>query len=217
MKKTYLAILIVLLVLLLDQGSKIWVKTHMLLGQEHIITSWFRIHFTENPGMAFGMVLPGIYGKLLLSTFRVFAVGLIVYYIYVSIRDKAHWGFVAALSMILAGAIGNILDGAFYGLIFTDSFYHVAAFTSPANGYAGFMKGHVVDMLWFPVWEGFLPAWIPVFGGKYFLFFEPVFNIADAAITGGVIVILVFSWLFFREQAPKPIVDTADAEQPQND
>ena len=215
MKKSHLAILIVFLVLLLDQGSKIWVKTHMLLGQEHIITSWFRIHFTENPGMAFGMVLPGIYGKLVLSAFRVVAVSLIIYYIRLSIRENAHRGFIAALSLILAGAIGNILDGAFYGLVFTDSFYHIANFTPIGHGYTGFMKGYVVDMFWFPLWEGFLPASIPVFGGKYFMFFEPVFNVADAAITGGVLVILFFSWLFFKE---KPIATTeaTTPEEPQN-
>lgn len=187
----------------------------MLLGQEHMIASWFRIHFTENPGMAFGMVLPGVYGKLMLSTFRVFAVGLLIYYIYRSIREKLHWGFIAALSMILAGAIGNILDGAFYGLVFTDSFYHIAEFTS-TNGYAGFMKGHVVDMFWFPIWEGFLPTWIPLFGGKYFMFFEPVFNVADAAITGGILVILSFSWLFFKDQPlaqPAPPTEIAESKE----
>jgi signal peptidase II len=204
MKKSHLSVVIVLLILLLDQGSKLWVKTSMILGQKHQVASWFYINFQENPGMAFSMVLPGEYGKIVLSLFRVFAVGLLIYYIRSSIKEKAHWGFIAALSMILAGAIGNIIDGAFYGLVFSDSTYQVARLVSPGNGYTSFMKGHVVDMLWFPLWEGFLPAWIPVYGGQFFMFFGAVFNIADAAITGGVIVIAVFSWLFFKDKSPQP-------------
>ncbi len=189
---------------MLDQWSKLWIKTHMLLGERYQVESWFYINFQENEGMAFSMSLPGAYGKILLSLFRVVAVALLIYYIRLSIKEKGHWGFIAALSMILAGAIGNIIDGAFYGLIFSDSTYHVAHLVSPGHGYTGFMLGHVVDMLYFPLWEGILPSWIPVYGGQFFMFFGAVFNVADAAITGGVIVIAIFSWLFFREKSPEP-------------
>ena len=198
--KAYKVFLIVFAVLVLDQAVKIWVKTHMLMGEEITVTNWFRLHFTENPGMAFGMVLPGVWGKLVLSIFRLAAAGGGAYYIYHLLKTKAHWGFITACSMILAGAIGNMVDGAFYGMIFSDSFGKVAEVLPKGGGYAGFLQGHVVDMLWFPLFHGFFPNWVPFWGGEYFEFFRPVFNVADSAITSGVIVILVFQKYFFVEE-----------------
>lgn len=198
--KSYKVFLIVFAVLVLDQAVKIWVKTHMLMGEEITITNWCRLHFTENPGMAFGMVLPGVWGKLALSVFRLAAAGGGAYYIYYLLKTKAHWGFITACSMILAGAIGNMVDGAFYGMIFSDSFGKVAEVFPKGGGYAGFLQGHVVDMLWFPLFHGFFPNWVPFWGGEYFEFFRPVFNIADSAITSGVIVILAFQKYFFVEE-----------------
>ncbi len=199
--KRYYPVVIVALILLLDQGSKLWVKTNMLIGQEFVIANWFRIHFTENEGMAFGMVLPGIYGKIALSVFRVFAVGFLIYLIRSLMLQKAHWGFITAMSMILAGALGNIIDSAVYGLIFSESYYQVAKLVPFGTGYAEFMKGHVVDMFFFPLFSGFLPQWVPFFGGKFFTFFDAVFNIADAAITVGVFIILIFQKKFFAPKA----------------
>lgn len=204
MKKTY-PVLVVLSILLIDQLVKIWVKTHMLMGDvgEYVITDWFKIHFTENEGMAFGMVLPGIYGKIILSTFRVFAVGFLIYFIRNLMHQKAKAGLIFAMSMILAGALGNIIDSAFYGLIFSPSYYgQLATFVPFGTGYAEFMKGHVVDMFFFPLYKGYLPQWIPIIGGQYFVFFDAVFNVADAAITIGVFIILLFQKsLLGREQA----------------
>jgi signal peptidase II len=209
MKKTY-PVLIVLIILFIDQATKIWVKTHMIMGDagEFVIADWFRIHFTENEGMAFGMVLPGIYGKIALSTFRVFAVGFLIIFIRNLIREKAHTGFIVAMSMILAGALGNIIDSALYGLIFSGSYYgQLATFVPFGTGYAEFMKGHVVDMFFFPLFKGYLPHWMPFVGGQYFVFFDAVFNVADAAITVGVFIILIFQKQFFfkKENPVEPI------------
>jgi signal peptidase II len=201
--KPYKVFLIILAVLIFDQAVKIWVKTHMIMGEEILITNWWRLHFTENPGMAFGMVLPGIWGKLFLSIFRLAAVGGGVWYVLHLLKTKAHWGFVTACSMILAGAIGNMIDGAFYGMIFSDSYGKVATLFPHGGGYAGFLHGQVVDMLWFPMFHGFFPNWVPFWGGEYFEFFRPVFNVADSAITGGVFIILVFQQYFFVEETTK--------------
>ena len=210
--KPYKAFLIILAVLILDQAVKIWVKMHMVMGEEILITNWWRLHFTENPGMAFGMVLPGIWGKLFLSTFRLAAVAGGIWYVLHLLKTKAHWGFVTACSMILAGAIGNMIDGAFYGMIFSDSYGRVAEFLPKGGGYAGFLQGHVVDMMWFPLFHGFFPTWLPVWGGEYFEFFRPVFNVADSAITSGVFIILVFQQYFFVEETSKEGI----AQQQQN-
>lgn len=207
----YKAVLIVFLVLLIDQCLKIWIKTHMYLGQEHkIVGDWFIIHFTENPGMAFGMKFGGSLGKLLLSLFRILAVGGIVWYLVHLVKTKAHTGFVVSISFILAGAVGNILDSAFYGLIFDKGlvfdpalndwapYYGIAEIGSP--GYAPFLRGSVVDMLYFPVIKGQFPEWFPVWGSEPFVFFRPVFNIADSAITVGVFIILLFQKRFFKQE-----------------
>lgn len=197
--KGYKAAIIILSIILIDQATKIWVKSNMMLSQEYIITDWFRIHFTENPGMAFGMMLPGVWGKLFLSIFRLFAVAGGVWYLRKIIHGKAHWGFVTAASMVLAGAMGNMIDGTFYGVIFSESHHQVAQLFPAEGGYSGWMQGLVVDMLWFPLFHGFWPEWVPFVGGDYFEFFRFIFNIADAAITTGVIIILLFQGVFFKD------------------
>jgi signal peptidase II len=212
------AVLIVFLVLAMDQLIKIMVKTHLMEGQEILVAgSWFRIHFVENSGMAFSMELPTAYGKILLSGFRLVAIGFIIYLLRRLIRERYHPGLVYSGAMILAGAIGNMIDSAFYGLIFTDSIGRVAAAFPRGGGYAGFLKGNVVDMLWFPIAHGIFPHWLPVWGGEYYEFFRPVFNMADASITIGVAIIIVFQKSFFaqpvvaddkqNEQAPAPSDD----------
>ena len=162
--------------------------------------SWGRIHFVENEGMAFGIELPGNYGKLILSLFRIAAVGFLFYYLKLLIRAKASFGLVACFGLILAGALGNILDSAFYGAIFSKSPFHsleVATLFPPEGGYADFLHGKVVDMFYFPMFSGTFPEWLPVWGGEGFLFFRPVFNVADASITVGVISLLLFHRDFF--------------------
>jgi signal peptidase II len=191
LKKSFL---IVFFVLLIDQTLKFWIKTTMTLGQEiHVAGNWFIIHFTENNGMAFGMQFAGDYGKLFLSIFRIIAVFIIIYILYRVSRHKTNNGFIIALSLILAGAIGNILDSAYYGLIFSEStFLDVARFLPPGGGYSSFLHGKVVDMLYFPVLQGTYPSWFPFWKGEEFIFFRPVFNIADSAITIGVILLMFF-------------------------
>lgn len=192
-----LAILVILLVLLIDQASKIWVKTHLEITEEFpVFGDWFLIHFTENNGMAFGFELPWEYGKLALSLFRIFAVGLIGWYLFSLPKKGASTGLMICGALVFSGALGNIIDSAFYGLIFNESNYQVASFMPEEGGYAGFLFGKVVDMLYFPLWEGYLPDWL---GGNYFIFFRPVFNVADAAISIGVISILLFHRSFFKD------------------
>lgn len=164
---------------------------------------WFILHFTENNGMAFGMEFAGEYGKLILSLFRILAVFGITYYIWTLVQKKANRGLIISISLILAGALGNILDSAFYGIIFSDSFSYYGAPHAqlfPADGgYANFLHGRVVDMLYFPVVETRFPDWFPFWGGEDFLFFRPVFNIADSAITVGVGMIVLFQRRYFAQ------------------
>lgn len=195
------AALIVLLVLLIDQSLKLFVKTHLMEGQEILVMGrWFRLHFVENSGMAFSMELPTEYGKLLLSSFRLVAIGFIIYLLGKLIRERYHPGLVYCGALILAGAIGNMIDSAFYGLIFTDSLGKVATLFPKAGGYAGFLKGNVVDMLWFPIIHGVFPQWMPMWKGEYYEFFRPVFNIADSSITVGVALIILFQKPFFDRE-----------------
>lgn len=195
-----IALLVIILVLLLDQASKIWVKTHMELSEEFpVLGDWFIIHFTENNGMAFGMEIAGDYGKLILSIFRILAVSLIGWYLFTLPSKGASKGLMISGALIFAGAMGNIIDSAFYGMLFNESHYQIASILPEEGGYAPFLFGRVVDMLYFPLYEGFLPNWVPFWGGEYFIFFRPVFNIADAAITCGVISILLFHRDFFSD------------------
>lgn len=197
--------LLVFLVLLLDQCVKIYIKTHMVLGQEFsVIGDWFIIRFIENNGMAFGFELGGNIGKLILSICRIGAVFAIGWYIHYLIKQKVHQSFILTCSLIFAGAIGNILDCMFYGLIFDSSSYIQVATAFPeGGGYAGFLQGKVVDMLYFPLFEGTFPSWIPGIGGNDFLFFRPIFNVADSAITIGIFIILLFQRSFFTNELQK--------------
>ncbi len=195
------ALLVIILILIIDQTFKIIIKTTIPLGATHpVIGSWFLIRFIENPGMAFGIDIPGKFGKPSLTIFRMIAVVLISFYLHSLIIRKAPLGFIICLSMILAGAIGNIIDSLFYGLIFSESSYLEPAVLFPASkGYAPFLHGKVVDMLYFPLFEGNFPDWLPYFGGKKFLFFRPIFNIADSAISVGVVSIFIFQRKYLKE------------------
>lgn len=182
----------------------------MVLEEEITITHWFRIHFAENPGMAFSMELPGRWGKMMLSLFRIGAVIIGAVYIKGLFSQKSHAGFITACCIILAGAIGNVIDGAFYGMLFSDSFGRVAEFLPKGGGYAGFMQGQVVDMLRFPLYHGVFPGWVPVWGGEYFEFFNAIFNISDAAIAIGVFMIIIFQKQFFPK---RPVPETTATPQ----
>ena len=190
-------LLIILLVLILDQALKIYIKTHFVLGEEHVIASWFIIHFTENNGMAFGMQFSGQYGKIFLSVFRIAALSGIGYYLWTLIKRKAPNGLISSFALIFAGAMGNILDSTFYGVLFSDSGYELSRFLPSEGGYASLLHGKVVDMFYFPLLEGHFPSWVPFWGNEEFLFFCPVFNVSDSAITVGVILILLFQKKFY--------------------
>jgi signal peptidase II len=196
------AIFLVFLVLFLDQAFKIWVKTHMMLGDEiHIAGSWFVLHFTENNGMAFGMQFGGRIGKIILSLFRIGAIFIIGLYLVHLVKQGAKNGYILSVSLVFAGAIGNTLDGMFYGLIFNDSYGRIATAFSSEGGYSSFLFGKVVDMLYFPIIHGHYPAWIPFLGGTDFYFFRHIFNLADSSIFLGVVFILIFQKRFFGKKA----------------
>ena len=192
MSKGQLSILTVLLVLLADQVLKIWIKTTMMIGDEHhIFGNWFILHFTENNGMAFGLEFAGKAGKYFLSIFRIAAVTFIAIYITKLIKKDLPIGFILAVSLIFAGALGNIIDSVFYGLIFDHSYYQVAEFMPEAGAYGSFLQGKVVDMLYFPIIRGHWPSWSPFNSTEQFIFFRPIFNIADSAISIGMSIIVL--------------------------
>ena len=193
------SIWIVLTTLVLDQALKIWVKTHMYLGQEYQIFDWFYIHFTENNGMAFGMEFGGDCGKLGLSLFRIVFVVFMASFLLKLIRKNADKVLIVSLSLVLAGAIGNIIDGTLYGILFSESYRQLATFLPEAGGYAPLFFGKVVDMFYFPIFKGYLPEWIPFWGGDHFVFFRPVFNIADSAISIGVAIMVIFQKKVMKE------------------
>lgn len=194
------AILIVLLVILIDQFSKIYIKTNFYYGEEvNVMGTWFRLHFIENAGMAFGMKLgDAATGKLLLTLFRLVAVVFGFFLLKRLVNKGYHKGLIICGSLILAGALGNLIDSIFYGLIFTESSFHIAQMVPMGQGYGKVFHGLVVDMLYFPIIDTVLPEWVPIWGGKPFSFFDPVFNIADAAISCGVITLLVFQKKFMQ-------------------
>ena len=194
--------LFVIALLVLDQAVKMWIKTHMMLGEEFsVFGNWFKILFVENNGMAFGMELgDGKWGKTVLSLFRIAAVGAIGWYILKLVRENAPLGVVFSFALIFCGAIGNIFDSLFYGLIFGDSHYQVATFFPEGEGYSSFLHGRVVDMLYFPLVQGTFPSWVPGWGGQEFIFFRPVFNLADSYITIGVLMLLLFHRNFFKDK-----------------
>ena len=200
--------LIILLVVVADQALKFYIKTNYYLNEHHdILGSWFRLHFVENEGMAYGWKFGGESGKMILTLFRLGAVIFGVWYLGSIIKKKYSRGFIISASLIFAGALGNLIDSMFYGLLFEESIqgsYSVAKFL-PAHGYAGFLHGKVVDMLYFPIIrEAHFPAWVPFWGGDEFEFFRPIFNLADASISTGVITILLFQKRFFQHhQSPE--------------
>lgn len=189
LKKAYILIFLVLLV---DQITKIYIKTHFKLEDSIQVFEWFEIRFVENDGMAWGMTLPTEYGKLILTLFRIGAVVGIGYWLWDSVRKKASNYLITAIALIFAGAVGNIVDSVFYGVIFDHSSGQVATLFSD-NPYGTWLHGYVVDMIYFPIWKGNLPEWLPIVGGKYFSFFNAVFNIADTAISVGVGILIVFN------------------------
>jgi len=190
-------VLIIIAILLIDQVIKIWVKTSMTLHESIQITDWFYITFIENMGMAFGMQLGS---KIILSLFRVVAIAVLGYYIWLEVGKKAKTGYIVCLAMILAGAAGNLIDCMFYGLVFNASSpFYLSYFVPFGTGYAPFLMGKVVDMFYFPLIETDWPQWVPLVGGDHFIFFSPVFNFADSAISVGVVLLL----LFYREEVSK--------------
>jgi len=194
------SLLLVLVILLIDQVVKIYIKTHFRLGEYITVFDWFKIYFVENNGMAFGTEFGGKAGKLFLTGFRILAIGGIFYWLWSSIKRKENKLLIIAISLIFAGAIGNILDSVFYGRLFSDSFHQVATFLPENGGYAPWFQGRVVDMFYFPLFTINLPNFLPFIGGKHFVFFEPVFNIADSAITIGVFILILFNKKIFGKK-----------------
>jgi signal peptidase II len=200
--------LLVALVILVDQVLKVWIKTSYPYG--HVMDmagqEWAQLYFIENPGMAWGMELGGNWGKLILTLFRLVAVTFGSWYLVKIVKEQQHTkGFIICASLIYAGALGNLIDSMFYGLIFEESTYmKVASFVSPGNGYGGFLHGKVVDMLYFPMVHSTFPQWIPFLGGKEFEFFSPIFNIADASISIGVLTLLAFQKRFLQTTETEP-------------
>ena len=189
-RRGVLAALIVVGILLVDQLIKIWVKTNMTLHEQIEILSWFKIVFIENNGMAYGMEIGS---KLVLSLFRVVAISVLGYYIIGQVKRQARWGYLVCLSMIFAGAVGNLIDSMFYGLVFNaSSEFYTSYFVPFGTGYAPFLMGKVVDMFYFPLIVTTWPDWVPVVGGNPYVFFSPVFNFADASISVGVVLLLLF-------------------------
>ncbi len=203
--------LIIFLIVFADQALKIFIKTHYHIGESHLIFGhWFQLYFIENEGMAYGWKFGGGFGKMVLTLFRLAAVIFGIFYIKKIIEKKYHSGFIICAALIFAGALGNLIDSMFYGLIFenSSSFFYNIAHIFPPHGYAGFLHGKVVDMLYFPIIHTRLPTWLPIWGGNEFDFFSPIFNLADASISIGIITIFIFQKKFFKSQNTKFEVET---------
>lgn len=194
------ALLLIFSILIIDQIVKIIIKTNMVIGDEiPVFGNWFRIHFLENNGMAFGMEWGGKTGKVALSVFRMIAIAGISWYLHGIIKKNAHTGLILSVSAIIAGAAGNLIDSAFYGMIFSESYMAPAIMFPPGGGYSGFLQGRVVDMFYFPVIQTHWPEWSPFRPGESFVFFRPVFNVSDSAITCGVLSILIWQKKMFKD------------------
>ncbi len=214
------AILLIVVILLIDQISKIYIKTNFVLNEDLAVFSWFKIAFVENDGMAWGTKLSDVFSfisdrsaKLILTLFRIVAVTGIAYWLVNVAKQKRPKILVFAIAIIFAGALGNIIDSVFYGVLFSDSAFEIAQFLPEEGGYAGVFHGKVVDMLHFPIYSGVLPEWLPFFGGSYFSFFDPVFNVADVAISTGIGILIVFNKKAFKEY---PKTETLDLESHNN-
>ena len=208
------AVLIIALIIIADQALKIWIKTSYPFGPITNVMglSWFRLYFIENKGMAWGWEFGGEWGKMILTLFRLAAVIFGSWYLVKIVKQQYSTGFIVCAALIYAGALGNLIDSMFYGLIFNESSYYQVAQSFPQHGYGGFLHGRVVDMLYFPILEDkHFPSWFPFVGGDRFTFFSPIFNIADASISAGVITLLVFQKRFFKRKKPddNPVIETS--------
>jgi signal peptidase II len=208
-------VILVAAIIIFDQALKIWIKTSFPFGHVKDVfgLKWFKLYFIENPGMAWGWKFGGDWGKMILTLFRLGAVIFGTWYLVRIVKHKYHRGFIACAALIYAGALGNLLDSMFYGLIFSKSDYSTIATMFPqGGGYANFLHGEVVDMLYFPIVRSTFPHWLPVWGGESFEFFSPIFNVADAAISIGVITLLIFQKRFFKKHETgdnHPVVETS--------
>lgn len=212
-KKYWICFLLIGLVLIVDQIVKILVKTHMQIGEEiPLIGSWCLLHFVENEGMAFGMAFGGRGGKLFLSLFRVVASAGILWYLIGLIKKDTPTLTLVSLALIFCGAVGNLIDSCFYGLVFNESYYHVAQFLPQEGGYAPFLFGRVVDMFYFPLIDTTWPEWIPFVGGRPFQFFNAIFNVADAAITIGV-ALLIIDQIFVNKKEEEALEEVASVQE----
>jgi len=201
------SLILIVIILVIDQISKIYIKTHFVLGESVPVFEWFKIYFVENNGMAWGTKISDFISfisdrtaKIALTIFRIIAIFGIGYWLYDATKKKGSKVLVLAIAFIFAGALGNILDSVFYGVFFNDSHQQVASFLPESGGYDTLLHGRVVDMLYFPLWKGYMPEWVPFYGGDYFTFFEPVFNIADIAISTGFVMLIVFNKRAFPKQ-----------------
>jgi len=211
-KQTLIVSLIIPIILIADQVLKIWIKTHLQIGEEiPLIGSWCKLHFVENVGMAFGMAFGGSVGKLLLTLFRLVASAAVMWAIVHYIRKGAQTLFIVSLALIFVGAIGNLIDCCFYGLIFNESYYNVAQLFPPEGGYAPFLYGRVVDMFYFPLFRFDWPEWVPFVGGDEFEFFNAIFNIADSAITIGIAILIVY--YLMQEHKKKKVPQTEESSK----